>query len=193
MLRSSCLARMAGVRVRRSVAQCQSSGVLMMTSASAQAAARAKSDDELPMSSARAAAEALRKEQEEEAAMVAEKRAAREAEKANKKAEAELSPEEQAARKEAYEQRRKDDMRHSRRELGAHKTAGLSAIKAVVGRGALLLPFAVVFAFCSMAYVIYESTQRHANPVCVDCNRQKEIAEEIYFGKKTRLTARQMP
>ena len=158
--------------------------------------ARSKSDggpDEPVMSSARAAAEALRREREAEEFMAAERKAAREAEReAHRKARESMTPEELEQRKAEIAKKRKEELRTTRRVLGGQQTSGLEAMKAVVGKGTVLLPIAVVFAFISVAYVIYESTQRHKNPVCIDCNRQKEIAEEIYFGKRTQHVVKQM-
>ena len=72
-----------------------------------------------------------------------------------------------------------------------------SSIRKFARNGWIFLPFAGVFALSSAAYVVYESAQRRKNPVCIDCNRQKEIAEQIYGpGSKSsasRNSARALP
>jgi hypothetical protein len=40
-----------------------------------------------------------------------------------------------------------------------------------------------IFAVCGVYYSISSSQRRE--DICIDCNRQKEIAEEVYFGKKS--------
>lgn len=46
-----------------------------------------------------------------------------------------------------------------------------------------ILPLAVLFVIGGASYAIHWSQERRNNP-CVDCKRQQEIADEIYFGKK---------
>lgn len=45
------------------------------------------------------------------------------------------------------------------------------------------LPLSILFVLGGAAYAIKWSQDRRDNP-CVDCKRQHEIAQEIYFGKK---------
>lgn len=78
--------------------------------------------------------------------------------------------------------------------LGRTDTGAVKVIGQFLRRGNIVLPFAALFAFGSAGYVVYDSAQRRARPVCVNCERQKEIAEEIYGTKPAKqLTGRMMP
>jgi hypothetical protein len=62
-------------------------------------------------------------------------------------------------------------------------------------RGYHVLPFAALFCVGTITKVVYDAVHQSAHPVCIDCVRQREIAEEIY-GTKPRVVhvkARQMP
>ncbi|CUE73128.1 Hypothetical protein, putative [Bodo saltans] len=53
------------------------------------------------------------------------------------------------------------------------------------------LPLALLFAVGGGAWAMKWSQDRRDHP-CVDCKRQQEIAEEIYFGKKKKPTSSSM-
>lgn len=67
--------------------------------------------------------------------------------------------------------------------LGRKDTGAVKVVGEFLRRGNIILPFALLFSVGSIGYVLYDNVSRRGNTVCVDCNRQKEIAEEIY-GKK---------
>ena len=48
----------------------------------------------------------------------------------------------------------------------------------------MALPLAVLFMVGGGVYAVLWNKERQENP-CIDCVRQKEIADEIYFGKKS--------
>jgi hypothetical protein len=53
------------------------------------------------------------------------------------------------------------------------------------------LPLSILFVLGGGAWAIKWSQDRRDNP-CVDCKRQQEIAEEIYFGKKKKTNTSSM-
>lgn len=47
-----------------------------------------------------------------------------------------------------------------------------------------LLPLTVIFTLCGIAYTFKWNADRKNDGACVDCVRQREIVEEIYFNKR---------
>jgi hypothetical protein len=97
----------------------------------------------------------------------------------------EVSPQESRRRQEAFMQKRLAERKKSRLNLGVQDGAVGHAARGFVRISPMLLPVAAVFAVASSAYVLYDGTQRAKRPVCTSCNRQKEIAEEVYGVKDT--------
>lgn len=50
----------------------------------------------------------------------------------------------------------------------------------------LILPLTVVFAIAGIAFTFKWNSdrQKEGNGVCIDCARQREMMEEVYFDKK---------
>jgi hypothetical protein len=60
----------------------------------------------------------------------------------------------------------------------------VKAARFLEARWAGLVLFGAAFSGAALWYCVTEAGGNRADGVCVNCNRQKEIAEEIYFGKK---------
>ena len=59
-----------------------------------------------------------------------------------------------------------------------------------------MLPLTCLFGLGAVVYSVNWSMQRSDSPVCISCERQKAIVEEVYFSKRINpidKVARNMP
>lgn len=85
-----------------------------------------------------------------------------------------------AAKKKAASEPPKFSVRDPRHDIAAKKDVVRKTRMVNV-----LLPLSVLFVFGAAISVIIDSQkQKESGAVCVNCDRQREIAEEIYFNKK---------
>ena len=98
------------------------------------------------------------------------------------------------AKQEEYMRKRMHERLRTRPELRPEHGAGVRAARRVLSKGHMILPVVACFAIGAGAWVTYESMQRRGKPVCVNCDRQRQIAEEVYGMKPSKPQAtRQMP
>lgn len=68
-------------------------------------------------------------------------------------------------------------------------------VDVIARNGYLLLPLSTLFAVGGIWYSIWWGLKRPTEVPCIDCERQREIVQEVYFGKidKKSKMGRQMP
>lgn len=104
---------------------------------------------------------------------------------------AKMSPEEYARRQEEFMRKRLNDSKRLRPHVSGTPSAFFAA-KSLLNRGHVILALVGTFAIGSAVYVISDSMKRAGRPVCVNCDRQREIAEEIYGHKPSKRDSTRM-